>query len=262
MAHNAACGSMAFGRPNRQEDFRNEPPVVSLAGEHYFFSGPIRSYGRVHEMASKAMSIDFDHEYGGKSSEYLVLGPDKRFFRCTRSWTGRIAARKIKDTSDFENYEEICDFFTEHDVERPPFLYLGPNKTFYTRVEDGTEKWNLSPEVIRNGLQITPHAAVSGVESLWLGVGGSWVAQYRDSRFRFDLKGQYASLEATLRRKQDEEVSIAACALNVTDGNSYACVFEDGSVVYEAGSAAFDGNEFERWCEENFKFTQRVYFHS
>ncbi|RBR13962.1 uncharacterized protein FIESC28_07928 [Fusarium coffeatum] len=257
MAHNTACSSVAIGRPDRQEDFRHELPTVSIAGEYYFFSGPIRSYGYVHEMASKAANMDFYHEYGGKSSEYIILGPNKRFFRCTRSWTGRIAAR---NSSDFEDYEEVCDLFTEHDVERPPFLYFGPNKTFYTRVEDGTEKWNLSPEVIRNGLQITSHATRSAVESLWLGVGNSWVAQYRDSRFRFDLKGQYPSLQDTLRKKQDEEVCIAALALNVADGNSYACVFNDGTMVYENGPAAFDGKEFERWCEQNFNFTQRVYY--
>ncbi|GKU02808.1 hypothetical protein FLAG1_05900 [Fusarium langsethiae] len=258
MAHNIACNSMVIGRPNRQEDFRHEPPVLSLAGEHYFFSGPIRSYGRVHENASKATNIDFDHEYGGKSSEYLILGPNKRFFRCTRSWTGRIAAR---NTGDFEDYEEIGDFFHEHDVERPSFLYLGPNKTFYARLADGTEKWRLSPEIIRNGLQITPQATVSGVESLWLGVGGAWVAQYRDDRFRFDLRGQYASLETTLRKKQEEEVSIAALAFNITDGSSYACVFQDGSIMYETGPAAFDGTEFERWCEKNFDFSQKVYYY-
>lgn len=169
---------------------------------------------------------------------------------------------EIKDTSDLEDYEEICDLFTEHDVERPPFLYLGPNKTFYARVADGTEKWHLSPEVIRNGLQITAHATASGVESLWLGVCNSWVAQYRDSRFRFDLKGHYANLRHVLQKKQDEEVSIAALALNVTHGDSYACVFDDGTVVYENGPAAFDGQRFEHWCEENFRFPQRVCFSS
>jgi hypothetical protein len=98
------------------------------------------------------------------------------------------------------------------------------------------------------------------VESLWLGVEGAWVAQYRDSRFRFDLKGQYKRLEKTMRKKQDEEVSINALALNVTDGRSYACVFNDGCVVYEAGMARFDGKEFEYWCEQNFRFTQRLTF--
>ncbi|KAG8362330.1 hypothetical protein FVEN_g636 [Fusarium venenatum] len=255
MAHIKTCGSVSIGRPNPQEDFTHEPAVISLAGEYYLFGGPKRSYGRVHEDASNPTTIDFDHEYGGRSSEYLILGPNKRFFRCSRSWTGRIAAR---NTGDFEDYEEIADLFHIHDVERPQFLYLGPNKTFYTRVVDGTEKWNLSPEIICNGLQVTPQATVSGVKSLWLGVGDAWVAQYGDDRFRFDLKGQYVSLEATLRRKQEDEVVIAALALNVTDGNSYACVFEDGSVIYEAGPAAFDGKEFERWCENNFDFPQKV----
>ncbi|KAF4997190.1 hypothetical protein FGRMN_4085 [Fusarium graminum] len=164
----------------------------------------------------------------------------------------------LKDSSDFEDYEEVTDLYSEHDVERPPFLYLGPNKTFYTRLDDGTEKWNLPHEIVHNGLEVLPNAVRSAVESLWLGVGGAWVAQYRDSRFRFDLKGQYAGLERSLQKKQEEEVTIRALALNVSDGNSYACVFNDGVVVHETGSARFDSNEFECWCEQNFLFKQRL----
>ncbi|PNP83552.1 hypothetical protein FNYG_03115 [Fusarium nygamai] len=196
-----------IGRPTQREDFSHETATVSLAGESYFFSGPVRSYG-----------------------------------------------------SELEDYGEIADLYTEHDVERPSFLYLGPNKTFYTRVDDGTEKWELSHEIIRRGLQVTSDAVRSAVDSLWLGVGDAWVAQYRDSRFRFDLRGQYANLEPALRQKQDQEVSINALALNVADGKSYVCVFNDGDVVYEAGSARFDGKELEAWCEQNFRFTQRLRF--
>jgi hypothetical protein len=195
----------------------------------------------------------FDAVVTGKDTSLLRVRPAPFLFdHCTND--------KLKDNSDFEDYEDITDLFTEHDVERPPFLYLGPNKTFYTRVADGTEKWKLPNEIICNGLQVTSNAVRSAVESLWLGVEGAWVAQYRDSRFRFDLKGQYKRLEKIMRKKQDEEVSINALALNVTDGRSYACVFNDGCVVYEAGMARFDGKEFEYWCEQNFRFTQRLTF--
>ncbi|KAM0348631.1 hypothetical protein ACHAPU_004066 [Fusarium lateritium] len=207
---------------------------------------------------SKTSDLDFDHTHGDKNREYIILGPNLRFFRCSRTWQGNIAAR---NSSDFEDYEEVSDFYSEHDVERPPFLYLGPNNTFYTRVDDGTEKWKLPHEIIHHGLEVLPNAVRSAVESLWLGVGGAWVAQYRDSRFRFDLKGEYASLELALQKKQDEEVTICALALNVSDGDSYACVFNDGSVVHRAGSARFDGNEFECWCEQNFVFSQRLNFY-
>jgi hypothetical protein len=63
-----------------------------------------------------------------------------------------------------------------------------------------------------------------------------------------------------LRQKQDQEVSINALALNMADGKSYVCVFNDGDVVYKAGSARFDGKELEAWCEQNFRFTQRLRF--
>jgi hypothetical protein len=195
----------------------------------------------------------FDAVVTGKATSLLrvILLPNL-FDHCTND--------KLKGNSDFEDYEDVTDLFTEHDVERPPFLYLGPNKTFYTRVADGTEKWKLSNEITCNGLQVTSNAVRSAAESLWLGVEGAWVAQYRDTRFRFDLKGQYKGLEKVMRKKQDEEVSINALALNVTDGRSYACVFNDGTVVYEAGRARFDGKEFEYWCEQNFRFTQRLTF--
>ncbi|KAF5979120.1 hypothetical protein FBULB1_5876 [Fusarium bulbicola] len=234
-----------IGRPTQREDFSYETATVSLAGESYFFSGPARSYGRVHRGMGGQPKLDFDHRKGLDKTAYIILGPDPHFFQYS---------------SDLEDYGEIADLYTEHDVERPSFLYLGPNKTFYTRVDDGTEKWELPHEIVRRGLQVTSDAVRSAVDSLWLGVGNAWVAQYRDNRFRFDLRGQYANLEPVLRQKQDQEVSINALALNVVDGESYVCVFNDGDVVYEAGSARFDGKELEAWCEQNFRFTQRLRF--
>ncbi|KAH7473549.1 hypothetical protein FOMA001_g12241 [Fusarium oxysporum f. sp. matthiolae] len=191
---------------------------------------------------------DFSHETATVSlagESYFFSGPARSYGT---------------DCSELEDYGEISDLYTEHDVERPSFLYLGPNKTFYTRVDDGTEKWELPHEIVRQALQVTSDAVRSAVDSLWLGVGDAWVAQYRDSRFRFDLKGQYANLGPILRQKQDQEVSINALALNVADGKSYVCVFNDGDVVYKAGSARFDGKELEAWCEQNFRFTQRLRF--
>ncbi|KAF5017561.1 hypothetical protein F66182_10497 [Fusarium sp. NRRL 66182] len=233
-----ACSMTRIGRPTSQEDFSHEPPTTPLTR-----SSPLLTYERrVHREISDNVNLDFDHTHGDISSEYIILGPNLRFFRCSRTWQGDVAAT---NSSDFEDYEEISDLFTEHDVERPPFLYLGPNKFFYTRVEDGSEMWKLSSEITRNGLEVTSVAVRSAAESLWLGVGGAWVAQYRDSRFRFDLKGHYAGLKKALQRKQEEEVTINALALNVTDGNSFACVFNDGHVAYEAGVAGFDGDEFE-----------------
>ncbi|KAF5267281.1 hypothetical protein FOXYS1_1850 [Fusarium oxysporum] len=191
---------------------------------------------------------DFSHETATVSlagESYFFSGPARSYGT---------------DCSELEDYGEISDLYTEHDVERPSFLYLGPNKTFYTRVDDGTEKWELPHEIVRQALQVTSDAVRSAVDSLWLGVGDAWVAQYRDSRFRFDLKGQYANLGPILRQKQDQEVSINALALNVADGKSYVCVFNDGDVVYKAGSARFGGKELEAWCEQNFRFTQRLRF--
>ncbi|KAG4278475.1 hypothetical protein FPRO04_06530 [Fusarium proliferatum] len=214
MSSSYSIPGTSIGRPTQREDFSHETATVSLAGESYFFSGPARSYGRVHRGMGGQPKLDFDHRKGLDKTAYIILA----------------------DSSELEDYGEIADLYTEHDVERPSFLYLGPNKTFYTRVDDGTEKWELPHDVVRQGLQ------------------------YRDSRFRFDLKGQYSNLEPVLRQKQYQEVSINALGLNVADGKSYVCVFNDGDVVYEAGSARFDGKELEAWCEQNFRFTQRLRF--
>lgn len=212
-------------------------------------------------MEAKAPSILFLAQTSD-SSDVLVPGQDKLLPEVSfAAYESFEIITEVKGTGNFEDYEEIGDLFSENDVERPLFLYFGPNRTFYTRIADGTEKWKLSHDIIHNGLQTTAHATVSGVKSLWLGVSCAWVAQYRDDRFQFDLKGQYAGLEDTLQKKQEEEVCIAALALNVTDGSSYACVFEDGTKKYEAGSAGFDGKEFERWCDENFKYPQRVRYY-
>ncbi|KAH7241060.1 uncharacterized protein BKA55DRAFT_518438 [Fusarium redolens] len=260
MSESHSCISTSIGRPTQREDFSHETATVSLAGGSYFFSGPTRSYGQVHKGMVDQPKLDFDHRKGLFKTSYIILGPDPHFFRCNRYAQGRIAAQSKAGCSDLEDYGEIADLYGEHDVERPAFLYLGPNKTFYTRVDDGTEKWELPPEIVSQGLQVTSDAVRSAVDSLWLGVGDAWVAQYRDSRFRFDLKGQYTTLEPVLRQKQDQEVSINALALNVADGKSCVCVFNDGDVVYETGSAKFDGKEFEAWCEQNFRFTQRLRF--
>ncbi|CVL09719.1 uncharacterized protein FPRO_13230 [Fusarium proliferatum ET1] len=258
MSSSYSIPGTSIGRPTQREDFSHETATVSLAGESYFFSGPARSYGRVHRGMGGQPKLDFDHRKGLDKTTYIILGPDPHFFQCRRYTEGNIAAKS--KCSELEDYGEIADLYTEHDVERPSFLYLGPNKTFYTRVDDGTEKWELPHDVVRQGLQVTSDAVRSAVNSLWLGVGDAWVAQYRDSRFRFDLKGQYSNLEPVLRQKQYQEVSINALGLNVADGKSYVCVFNDGDVVYEAGSARFDGKELEAWCEQNFRFTQRLRF--
>lgn len=153
-----------------------------------------------------------------------------------------------------EGYEQVTDFCDDHQVERPAFLCFGPHGTFYIRSEDGAEKWSLPADTVRDALQVTPGAAQSGAQSLWLGAGGSWVAQYRDGSFRFDLRGGYAALERALRQAQEEEegVRVSGLALNPLDPCSYACVFSDGLVEYEAGTAGFDGGEFEKWCEDAF----------
>ncbi|KAF4464025.1 hypothetical protein FALBO_9131 [Fusarium albosuccineum] len=231
------------------EDFSHETPTMSLCGRNFFFSGTYRSYGHVPPCIESHGWPDYDHVNGETRTDYIVLGPNDRFFRCRRFHKGDLAAQ---NTSDLEDYEEVTDLFDEHDVERPAFFCLGPNGSFYARAENGAEKWNLSAEIVSNALQVTPTATQSGIQSLWLGVRGSWVAQYRDGTFNFDLKGQYAGLERVLRQALEEEVRIHGLALNVLDGTSYACVLADGLVQYEAGQAGFNGQEFEKWCEENY----------
>ncbi|KAF4454692.1 hypothetical protein F53441_2770 [Fusarium austroafricanum] len=252
-----SCPSTVIGRPTQQEDFSHEPPAITLSGDDYFFSGPVRSYGRIQGRLPKSLGpkLDFDHTHGEIKDEYIILGPGHDYFRCSRPWQGNIAAIS---SSNLEHYGEVTEFYGENDVERPPFLYLGPGETFYTRVDDGTEKWELSPEIVRNGLQVTSNAVRSAVESLWLGVGGAWVAQYRDSRFRYDLKGQYRGLERALHEKQDQEVSINALALNVTDSNSYAGVFNDGHIVFGNMPYGFDGKDFVA-CRRKIMSTRTLF---
>ncbi|KAJ4323096.1 hypothetical protein N0V84_004496 [Fusarium piperis] len=235
------------------EDYSHEPPNLSLCGDSYFFSGRFRSYGRVPKALEENNEMNFDHVRGESTAEYIVLGPNERYFRCRRIREGEVAAM---NSSDLEDYEQVTDFCDDHQVERPAFLCFGPYGTFYIRSEDGAEKWSLPADTVRDALQVTPGAAQSGASSLWLGAGDSWVVQYRDGSFRFDLRGRYAALERALRQAQEEGVRISGLALNPLDAYSYACVFSDGLVEYEAGQAGFDGKEFEKWCEDNFELKE------
>ncbi|WAO90648.1 Hypothetical protein NCS54_00808400 [Fusarium falciforme] len=239
--------------PPSEEDYSHEPSNLSLCGDSYFFSGRFRSYGRVPKAVEENNELDFDHVNGAYTTEYIVLGPNERYFRCRRICEGEVAAM---NSSDLEGYEEVTDFCDGHQVERPAFLCFGPNGTFYIRTVNDEEKWNLPTDTVRDALQVTPGAAQSGAQSLWLGAGGSWVVQYRDGSFRFDLRGRYAALERALRQAQEDGVRISGLALNPLDADSYACVFSDGVVEYEAGQAGFAGKEFEKWCEENFELKE------
>ncbi|RSL77619.1 hypothetical protein CEP51_008913 [Fusarium floridanum] len=249
---NLPCSTTRIAPPG-EEDYSHESSNISLCGDSYFFSGRFRSYGRVPKAIEENNELDFDHVHGEFTTEYIVLGPNERYFRCRRIREGDVAAM---NTSDLEDYEEVTDFCDDHQIERPASLSFGPNGTFYIRSINDEEKWNLPSHIVHDALQVTPTATQSGAQSLWLGAGGSWVIQYRNGSFNFNLQGRYAALERALRQAQEDGVRISGLALNPLDENSFACVFSDGLVEYEAGIAAFDGKEFEMWCEENFELRE------
>ncbi|KAJ4140758.1 hypothetical protein NW765_016253 [Fusarium oxysporum] len=88
MSGSHAIPGTSIGRPTQREDFSHETATVSLAGESYFFSGPARSYGRVHRGMANQPKLDFDHRTGSGKTAYIILGPDPHFFQCLRYTRG------------------------------------------------------------------------------------------------------------------------------------------------------------------------------
>ncbi|KAF4973033.1 hypothetical protein FZEAL_9437 [Fusarium zealandicum] len=248
---NLPCATTRIGAMSSAETFPDETPTLSLCGQDFFFTGHVTSYGRVPHVYLDHDIVRFDHMNENNLTEYLVLGPKGHYFRLTRSREGDEAANT--DTSNLEDYCGIVEFLDEHDVERPAFLYLGPDNTYYVRTDDGSEKWVLSEDIVRDALQVTPTANQSGAQSLWLGTGGSWVVQYRNGSFNFDLKGRYVALERTLELARDDELRISALALDLLGDKSFAIVYDNGVVEHETGSLRdFDPTGFEVWVEEQW----------
>ncbi|KAM5354192.1 hypothetical protein ACJ41O_000842 [Fusarium nematophilum] len=224
------------------EDYSHEAPTLSLCGNSYFFSGPVRSYGRVPNTIGGNNRLDFNHKNGSSITEYVVLGPKEHYFRC--------------NNSNLEDYPDLTSFLADRDVERPLFLSLGPSGFYYIRSEDGSSASRFPlGRLIQAWREKAFGENIPPIQRLWFGAGGTWVVEYTSRVFDFDLKGMYGDLENELRSARELGTQIAALTMNLTDGKSYACVFEDGDVAYEVGEpAVFDGGEFERWCEENFEF--------
>ncbi|RSL93747.1 hypothetical protein CEP52_013052 [Fusarium oligoseptatum] len=133
---NLPCSTTRIAPPG-EEDYSHEPSNISLCGDSYFFSGRFRSYGRVPKAIEENNELDFDHVHGEFTTEYIVLGPNERYFRCRRIREGDVAAM---NTSDLEDYEEVTDFCDDHQIERPSSLSFGPNGTFYIRSINDEEK--------------------------------------------------------------------------------------------------------------------------
>lgn len=60
----------------------------------YYVSGVFLtcSLSRVPKAVEENNELDFDHVHGAYTTEYIVLGPNERYFRCRRIREGEVAA--------------------------------------------------------------------------------------------------------------------------------------------------------------------------
>ncbi|KAK7431348.1 hypothetical protein QQZ08_002119 [Neonectria magnoliae] len=229
-----------------RDDFSHEKPTLNLVGDTFFYSGPDMSCGQVKDTIGLPRDHEFNHHTDPEGTVYVVLGVRNHYFRCTRFTEGDVAA---VNASDIEDFDDMAIFLDEHDVERPEFLSMGVDGSFYIRAETGAEKWDLRQDV-REAL-FGRAATGSQVQSIWLGSKDAFVAQRADGTKVVELRGQYPDLQRALDRGGSGK--IVALAMNLCDGVRFAVLWEDGSAMCEAGMMDMaSGKAFERWCSANW----------
>ncbi|KAJ5678493.1 uncharacterized protein N7477_004126 [Penicillium maclennaniae] len=134
----------------------------------------------------------------------------------------------------------------------PRYVSLGVNGHYYLRT-NRRHAWDLPEELMSQ-----PWYSENKVKAVWLGMKDAWVAQLKNGERRYNLQGQYSgnsgkleeNIERGFGRKRPGQ-RIKAMALNLTNPDSFACVWGNGGIIYNDASE-FDGFIFEEFATKNF----------
>ncbi|KAK2676460.1 hypothetical protein RAB80_008646 [Fusarium oxysporum f. sp. vasinfectum] len=128
------------------------------------------------------------------------------------------------------------------DGDTPEFVSLGSDGYYFMRTRSGRIFWNLpdaADEFVENA-----DPDNNGVKYVWLGTEGSYVAQKESGHSQWNLRGNYGSLEQSIRTMP----RIRTLGLNLENDRSYFVVFDDGSVMCNPVGTNLTKDAFRAWA--------------
>ncbi|KAF6521988.1 hypothetical protein HZS61_013516 [Fusarium oxysporum f. sp. conglutinans] len=191
---------------------------VSLVGNNYFLCGP---YGRNLSGASdREFAKAFQHPPGVHHA-FVAIGEDDCYF--TKYYNER--TERFTWSWSLSSYGGLDRALDSLDGDTPEFVSLGSDGYYFMRTRSGRIFWNLpdaADEFVENA-----DPDNNGVKYVWLGTEGSYVAQKESGHSQWNLRGNYGSLEQSIRTMP----RIRTLGLNLENDRSYFVVFDDGSVI-------------------------------
>ncbi|KAI7771774.1 hypothetical protein LZL87_006050 [Fusarium oxysporum] len=191
---------------------------VSLVGNNYFLCGP---YGRNLSGASdREFAKAFQHPPGVHHA-FVAIGEDDCYF--TKYYNER--TERFTWSWSLSSYGGLDRALDSLDGDTPEFVSLGSDGYYFMRTRSGRIFWNLpdaADEFVENA-----DPDDNGVKYVWLGTEGSYVAQKESGHSQWNLRGNYGSLEQSIRTMP----RIRTLGLNLENDRSYFVVFDDGSVM-------------------------------
>jgi hypothetical protein len=121
-------------------------------------------------------------------------------------------------------------------------LSLGEDGSYFFR-NDGGSAWKLPQSV-------TDHAGLRSkdddpVEFLFLGKDDAYYAETRGGSTRWNFKGNYGSLNATIRHSTS---GVRCLGMNLQDDRSYFLLFKDGDTQCNPGTSGLTQQSFSTWA--------------
>ena len=130
----------------------------------------------------------------------------------------------------------------------PVCVAVGENGHYFFRSENGASAWCLPQDVEDH---IEPDNDDNPVEHLYLGKDDAYYAQLSDGSNRWDLRGNYGSLDSEVSHLTSK---VMCLGMNLQDDRSYFMLTRDGNVQYNAGRAQLAGRgltpqKFKAWVD-------------
>ncbi|KAK3393392.1 hypothetical protein B0H63DRAFT_458124 [Podospora didyma] len=253
---------------NRIQECRS----LTLIDDAYFFCGPNHCASTLPPKVKMQLgNRQLDDTPGNKG----VFGAIRKTAQSLTGYSGGIKAFALgtsdsfyihyhqdghcKDVSFLPDYPGLADFLKKHKKSGgktesgcPRYVSLGINGHYFLNTKSRTI-WDLPKDLIEQ-----PWWSSNRAKAVWLGMEDTWVAQLVNGEKFHHLKGLYCSNSGKLEEKINTGFGrkrpgqrIKAMALNLTNPESFAAVWGDGGIVYNAGGR-FDGFVFEEFATKNF----------
>ncbi|KAF4950210.1 hypothetical protein FGADI_8358 [Fusarium gaditjirri] len=125
----------------------------------------------------------------------------------------------------------------------PEFVSLESEGYYFMRTRSDHIFWDLPDAADEFAENADPDD--DGVKYVWLGTEGSYVAQKESGHSQRNLRGNYGSLEQSIRTM----ARIRILGLNLENDRSYFVVFDDGSVMCNPVGTNLNKDVFRAWAQ-------------